>query len=102
MTKALKIKAGPFGARTGLLTYKQVALMLRMSEDTVRRISTAELPRYKPGKTILFDVDDVKLYLRTYKKISGCNGNNVSQAQRNLIELCADSARSRSRERRTK
>lgn len=102
MTGVFKLKAGPFGARTGLLTYKQVALMLRMSEDTVRRIPATELPRYKPGKTILFDIDDVKRYLRTYKAISGGKGDNVSQAQRNLIELCADSARTRSRERRTK
>ena len=102
MTTVFKLRAGPFGARTGLLTYSQVALMLRMSEDTVRRIPTAELPRYKPGKTVLFDIDDVKLYLRTYKKISAGDGENVSQAQRNLIEFCADSARSRSLERRTK
>jgi len=102
MAKVFKIRAGPFGARTGLFTYRQTALMLRMSEDSVRRIPLSELPRYKPGKVVLFDVDDVKQYLRTHKKIQAAGADNVSQVQRNLIELCADSTRSRSLERRTK
>ncbi|NVJ99418.1 MAG: helix-turn-helix domain-containing protein [Alphaproteobacteria bacterium] len=102
MGTVFKLKAGPFGARTGLLTYSQAALMLRMSEDTLRRIPTAELPRYKPGKTVLFDIDDVKQYLRTYKKISHIGAEKVSLEQRKLIEFCADSTRSRSLERRTK
>jgi len=102
MSDEFKIKAGPFGARTGLFTYRQTALMLRMSEDSIRRIPLSVLPRYKPGKVVLFDVDDVKQYLRTHKKLVARGDDNVSQAQRNLLELCADSARSRSLERRTK
>ena len=102
MPKAFKIKAGPFGARTGFLTYRQTALMLRMSEDSVRRIPPDVLPRYKPGKVVIIDVDDIRQYLRRCKKIGAKSVNNVSQAQRNLIELCADSTRSRSLERGTK
>ena len=91
-----------WAARSGIVTYEQAAVILHMSADTIRRIPTAELPRYKPGKVVLFDLDDLKQYLRSHKKIAPVSSDKVSQEQRKLIEFCADSARSRSRNRRTK
>ena len=88
--------------RIRLVTYQQAAKILHMSEDTLRRVSPTKLPRYRPGRTTLFDMEDIIAYLRQHKKISADKADKVSQEQRKLIELCADSARSRSRNRRTK
>lgn len=47
-----------------LMTIADISAALRCSEDTARRIPTAELPAYRVGKTNLYFREDVLRYVR--------------------------------------
>ncbi|MCD8282189.1 MAG: helix-turn-helix domain-containing protein [Prevotella sp.] len=80
MQKLEAIEAGNLQQQSGMLNTSQAAVFLGISEDHLARLTgKRKIPFYKNGKYNLFDINDLKTYLRRERIAS--NEEIESQAE---------------------
>jgi hypothetical protein len=85
----------------GPLTLAEAAVYLHMSADTLRRVPTDQLPRFKAGKETLYYAADLDRFVRTHRLVRGSNDAALANSATLDLDAIADKARGRSRKRRT-
>lgn len=83
------------------LNLVEAARYLKCEPDTLRRIPCSELPRYRVGREIIFYVDDLDRFARTYRAVGQPAIEPLANPEQIDLDALADKARGRSRKRRT-
>lgn len=73
----------------------------RLAPDTLRRIPTSKLPKYKPGRVVLYYPDDLDRYVCIYCVIGQPPIEPLANPEEIDLDALADKARGCSRKRRT-
>jgi hypothetical protein len=80
----------------------EVCRRYRLSLDTLRRIPTSKLPKYKPGRVVLYFLDDLDRYLRLHCVAGQSRFEAPTDINDIDIDELADKVRGRVRKRKTK
>jgi hypothetical protein len=83
------------------LSLVEAAQHLRCEPDTLRRVPRSELPRYRVGREIIFYVDDLDRFVRTYRAVGRQAIEPLANHEEIDLDALADKARGRSGKRRT-
>ncbi len=73
----------------------------RLAPDTLRRIPTSILPKFKPGRVVLYYPDDLDRYVRIHCVVGHPPIEPLENPEEIDLDALADKARGRSRKRRT-
>lgn len=73
----------------------------RLAPDTLRRIPTSILPKFKPGRVVLYYPDDLDRYVRIHCVVGQPPIEPLANPEEIDLDALADKARGRSRKRRT-
>ena len=83
-----------------ILTVDDVASLLRICVDTVRRIPHERLPVHRPGKRNLYFREDVIRYVKSCRVLPNANIDTLlTEIEGGVIRSLKDGARERSRRR---
>jgi hypothetical protein len=80
----------------------EVCRRYRLAPDTLRRIPISKLPKFKPGRVVLYFPDDLDRYLRLHCVVGQSQFEPLTDINDIDIDELADRVHGRVRKRRTK
>lgn len=73
----------------------------QLAPDTLRRVPTSKLPKFKPGRVVLYYPDDLDRYVRIHCAVGQPSIEPLANPEQIDLDALADKARGRFRKRRT-